>query len=97
MKVSSASYNGQPCTLVSGDLYVKAQKTVSSTAFKGTSSACISTQYDTWLNQSVIGTVSVDSSGRIINATMNYGEHEIAIGGPTSAAITALPGPVVSS
>jgi hypothetical protein len=100
IQVTSATYNGQPCTLVTGDLYLK---TVTKTAkpatsvIQGTESACLSSQYNAYLNQSLKGTFSVTENGNTTNANMDYSESEIHVGSATSAAITALPGPVTST
>jgi len=100
IKVTTTTYNGQPCTLVTGNLYLKAvTKTspVATSVIQGTSSACTSTQYNARLNQSLVGTITITSNGNTTNANLAYTESEIHISNSASAAITALPGPVVSS
>lgn len=99
IKVTSTSYNGQPCTLVTGNLYLKAvTKTspVATSVIQGTTSACTSTQYHAWLNQSLTGTISITENGTTTNANISFAEGETHISNSASAAITALPGPVVS-
>ncbi len=82
-----------------GDLYLKTvtKRSPSATSvIQGTNSACLSTKYNAYLNQSLVGTFTITENGNVTNANMHYSESEVAIGTSTSAAITALPGPVVN-
>lgn len=99
IKVSSASYKGMPCTLLTGNLYVnvEASNGTVGVVMHGTTSSCTSTQYNTYLNQSLVGSMVITTQGRVMNATIDYISNETSISGTSSAAITALPGPVVSS
>jgi hypothetical protein len=98
--VSTTSYKGQACTLVSGNLYMKAvtkNPPISTSVIEGRSSECTSSQYNAWLNQSLVGKITATSNGNTTSATIDYSEAETSISGTSSAAITALPGPLVSS
>ncbi len=94
--VSSSSYNGQPCTLVTGNIYVNAQAKNGSTSavLQGTTSACVSTQDNTWLSEGMLGTMTTTSKGTTIGANMNYSMVEVSLGATPTQSITALPGPV---
>jgi hypothetical protein len=96
--VSDSSYNGIPCTLVTGDVYGKSNATSGNpgVVLKGRMGSCISSQYGTWITQFMTGTIQTSMSGYAVNATLNYSMNEVSIGTTTSAAITELPGPVVS-
>ncbi len=95
--LSNSSYNGMPCILVKGNLYVDVKlKSSSAMILNGTLATCITTQYHTWLTQHLVGTAKMTVSGQAATANIVYSMNETALGGATSAAITALPGPLTS-
>lgn len=94
--VSNTTYKGQPCTLITGNLYANTETAAnpSGVVLNGVLGSCISTQYGVWLNQSLKGTVVVSIKGNVTTATINYTQNEQSISTNTTAAITRLPGPL---
>jgi hypothetical protein len=91
---SDSSYNGQPCTLITGHIYIKYTGTNASSTTNGQISSCVANNNNIWLTQALNATITSSASGQTYNSTLNYTEHELSYGTSTSAAITALPGPV---
>ncbi len=95
ISVSNGSYNGQSCTSLKGNLYLSTGIGTSKTSFAGMFATCISTASNTWLVQSIKGIdMLVGNGGTTVNASVSYNETLVSTGAPTTASITALPGPV---
>lgn len=96
IKVSSSSYNGQACTLVSGDMYLSTVVDNSTSTTNGQMSMCLSTSLGVLLTQSMNATTSIQISGKATTSNIDYTMDEVSIGKSTTAAITVLPGPVTT-
>ncbi|MGD0728815.1 MAG: hypothetical protein ABR981_01945 [Candidatus Micrarchaeaceae archaeon] len=97
IQVSDSSVNGQPCTLITGNLYVNAVSAKGSYVLSnGILSACISNQNNLSLKTILAGTTKLTTGSSAQNGSFNYTETLIGSGSAPTAAITALPGPVTT-
>ncbi len=92
--VSTSSYNGQPCTMMSASMHIASTSTGSPTVTNGKSSMCLAEQTDALLTLTIHGTVASTMDGKNYTSNLNYVYNEVLMGSTTSPAITHLPGPV---
>lgn len=92
--VSTSSYNGQPCTLMSASMHVVSTSTGSPTITNGKSSMCLAEQTDALLTMNLQATVASTMGGKNYTSNLNYVYNEVSMSSTTSPAITNLPGSV---
>ena len=77
--VTTSSHNGLACTLISGHLHISSQDANGTYAMDAQTSICVSTQYNTWLTQKLVGMITSSSQGYNASSNLNYTESEVSI------------------